>query len=91
MATVWIDPDACMGAGSCAEIAPSVFHERRDGVWAVKEDRRHFEQTVIFDGDTGPGHGPEGMAGRARIPDGLLDLVAEAAEECPGECIYVET
>jgi ferredoxin len=57
----------------------------------VKEDRRHFEQTVIFDGDTGPGHGPEGMAGRARIPDGLLDLVAEAAEECPGECIYVET
>ena len=30
------------------------------------------------------------MTGQARDPGGLLDLVVEAAEECPGECIYVE-
>jgi ferredoxin len=23
-------------------------------------------------------------------PDGQLDLVIEAAEECPGECIFVD-
>ena len=24
------------------------------------------------------------------IPDGQLDAVIESAEECPGECIYIE-
>jgi hypothetical protein len=26
----------------------------------------------------------------AAIPDGLLDAVIESAEECPGECIFIE-
>jgi ferredoxin len=26
----------------------------------------------------------------ARIPDGQLEAVIEAAEECPGECIFIE-
>jgi ferredoxin len=26
----------------------------------------------------------------AEIPEGQLDLVVESAEECPGECIFVE-
>jgi ferredoxin len=26
----------------------------------------------------------------ANIPDGQLDAVIEAAEECPGECIFIE-
>jgi ferredoxin len=26
----------------------------------------------------------------APIPDGLLDAVIESAEECPGECIFIE-
>lgn len=90
MATVWIDPDACMGAGTCAQIAPEVFHQRPDGLWAVKEESTHFEETVIFDGVSSPGHGPDGPEGRARIPDQLLDVVIEAAEECPGECVFVE-
>jgi ferredoxin len=90
MATVWIDADACMGAGTCSQIAPAVFHPRSDGTWAVKEEMPHFAETMVFDGAPGPGHGPDGFAGRARVPDGLLDLVVEAAEECPGECILVE-
>ncbi|HVL93186.1 MAG TPA: ferredoxin [Acidimicrobiales bacterium] len=28
--------------------------------------------------------------GVARIPDGKIDDVVEAAEECPGECIFIE-
>ena len=90
MATVWIDGDACMGAGTCSQIAPQVFAQRGDGLWAVKEDAAHFGETVIFDGGSAPGHGPEGVSGRARVPDSLLDLVIDAAEECPGECIFVE-
>lgn len=90
MATVWIDGDACMGAGTCAQIAPEVFHERRDGTWAVKEEQPYFPDTIVFDGETGPGHGPEGIDGRARVPEALLEDVVDAAEECPGECIFLE-
>jgi len=31
--------------------------------------------------------GPEGLA---NIPDGMDDAVIESAEECPGECIFIE-
>lgn len=90
MATVWIDADACTGAGTCGQIAPDVFHERDDGIWAVKEESTYFGETMIFDGARSPGHGPEGFDGRARIPLNLLQTVIEAAEECPGECVFVE-
>jgi ferredoxin len=90
MATVWIDGDACMGAGTCSQIAPEVFHPRDDGTWAVKEDQHHFGETVIFDGSSGRGHGPDGFEGRARIPEVLLESVVDAAAECPAECIFVE-
>lgn len=90
MATVWIDTDECMGAGTCAQIAPQIFIDRGDGVWAVKESASYFDREVVFDGLTGEGHGPDGYEGRARVPESLLDLVVEAAEECPGECIHVD-
>lgn len=90
MATVWIDGDECMGAGTCSQIAPEVFHPRSDGTWAVKEDASYFGESQIFDGSSAPGHGPAGVEGRARIPDALLASVIDAAEECPGECILVE-
>jgi ferredoxin len=32
---------------------------------------------------------PQGAEGQAEVPKGLEDLVVEAAEECPGECIFV--
>src|SRR5688572_3684552 len=87
---VWIDAAACMGAGTCAQIAPDVFEARYDGTWAVKEDAAHFGSTVIFDGLGSDGHGPEGFQGQARVPEHLVDLVIEAAEQCPAECIFVE-
>jgi len=90
MTTVWIDTHECMGAGTCAQIAPAVFHERPDGTWAVKEDGAYFGNTLVFDGEGAPGHGPDGYHGRARIPVALIDAVIEAAEECPAECIHME-
>ncbi|GIU89229.1 MAG: hypothetical protein KatS3mg010_0328 [Acidimicrobiia bacterium] len=33
---------------------------------------------------------PGGAEGLANIPEGQLDAVVEAAEECPGECIFIE-
>lgn len=90
MSHVWIDPFSCMGAGTCEQAVPEVFADRGDGLWAVKEDASFFGTTTVFDGSAGSGHGPDGAAGKARVPLELLDLVTEAAEECPGECIFIE-
>lgn len=83
---VWIDPHECMGAGTCAQIAPEVFHPRGDGTWVVKEDGAFFGTTTVFDGVNAP-DGPNGIA---RIPDPMLVAVLDAAEQCPGECIFME-
>ena len=33
---------------------------------------------------------PQGAEGMAEIPEGQLEAVIESAEECPGECIFIE-
>ena len=74
---VWIDQDLCTGDGLCKEIAPSVFTLLDDGLAYVKQGDK-----VLSD--------PGGADALADIPEGLLDSVVEAAEECPGECIFIE-
>ena len=32
----------------------------------------------------------EGSAGLANIPEDKIDDVIEAADDCPGECIFIE-
>ncbi len=83
---VWIDQDLCTGDGLCEEIAPDVFFGLDDGLFYVKESEDKFGEEKLFDGDANPA----GAEGTARIPDGLVDAVIEAAEECPGECIFIE-
>ncbi len=51
---VWIDPHECTGAGTCEEIAPEVFVDRGDGLWAVKEDVTFFGMETVVDGNDGP-------------------------------------
>lgn len=87
---VWIDQDLCTGDGICEEITPDVFTARDDGLWVVKEEAKHFDETIVFDGEDGDGHGPDGARGMARVPDDLREDVLESAEECPGECIFLE-
>jgi ferredoxin len=74
---VWIDQDLCTGDGLCEEIAPDVFTLLDDGLAYVKEGDKVFSN-------------PGGAEGLANIPDGQLDAVVESAEECPGECIFIE-
>ena len=74
---VWIDQDLCTGDGLCEEIAPAVFTLLDDGLAYVKDGDK-----VLSD--------PGGAEGIAPIPDGQLDAVIESAEECPGECIFIE-
>ncbi|MEJ5253825.1 MAG: ferredoxin [Acidimicrobiales bacterium] len=75
--SVWIDQDLCTGDGICAEIAPDMFVLLDDGLAYVKDAN-------------GPKSNPGGPQGIVAIPDNQLDGVIEAAEECPGECIFIE-
>ncbi len=87
---VWIDADLCTGDGICAEIAPAVFFMEDDGLAYVKEPKEHFPELSAdkkFNDHLGQGGTANGVA---RIPDPLLEDVVEAAEECPGECIFIE-
>lgn len=83
---VWIDQDLCTGDGLCAEIAPDVFFGQDDGLFYVMEAAANFGVEVRYDGINHPA-GAEGMA---RVHDGGDERVIEAAEECPGECIFIE-
>ena len=84
---VWIDQDLCTGDGLCAEICPSIFEMHDDGLAYVKEEA----WTNRF-GPDGTGNEPKlKMAeGTAAVPGHLFDSVVESAEECPGECIFIE-
>lgn len=73
---VWIDQDLCTGDGICVEIAPDVFTLLDDGLAYVKEG-----STI---------HNPGGPSGLATVGSGKEDGVIESAEECPGECIFIE-
>ena len=74
---VWIDQDLCTGDGLCEEIAPDVFVMEDDGLAYVAEGGHIFKD-------------PGGPAGLANVPEELVGDVIEAAEECPGECIFLE-
>jgi ferredoxin len=75
---VWIDQDLCTGDGLCEEIAPAVFTLLDDGLAYVKE-----ADEVKSD--------PSGAAGMAQVPLEMENAVTEASEECPGECIFIES
>jgi ferredoxin len=74
---VWIDQDLCTGDGLCTDHAPAVFTLLEDGIAYVQEAGR-----VLND--------PGGAASLARVPRALEDDVVAAADDCPGECIFVE-
>ena len=82
---VWIDQDLCTGDGICAEIAPQIFEMDDDGLAYVKE--KAWPNRFGPSGGTEPAlKGTDG----ADMPDDLADAVIDAAEECPGECIFFD-
>ena len=78
---VWIDQDLCTGDGLCEEIAPDVFVLLDDGLAYVREGDKIY---AAAEGNE------EGAAGLAVVPAGQEDITIESAEECPGECIFIE-
>ena len=71
---VWIDQDCCTGAGLCVDRCPDLFVVLEDGIGYVR------------DGDavlTGPDQ-------VGAVPPRHERDAIDAAEHCPGECIYVE-
>ncbi len=78
---VWIDQDLCTGDGLCEEIAPDVFTLLDDGLAYVKDGDKIY---AAAEGN------PEGADGMAPIPADQLEATIESAEECPGECIFIE-
>jgi ferredoxin len=79
MAKVWIDQDLCTGDGLCEEICPSIFYGHDDGLFYVKE----------ADSET-PKEPTHKMTDAVDIPNHLLEATIEAAEDCPGECIFID-
>ncbi len=82
---VWIDQDLCTGDGLCTEIESSVFELADDGLAYVKDIG---EKTLQLDMDSKPKY--QGSSGIVEFPDDKQLAVQEAAEDCPGECIFIE-
>jgi ferredoxin len=74
---VWIDQDLCTGDGLCTDHAPAVFTLLEDGIAYVRENGRTLND-------------PGGSGSLARVPPALLGDVVHAADDCPGECIFLE-
>jgi ferredoxin len=74
---VWIDQDLCTGDGLCTDHAPDVFTLLEDGIAYVKEAGR-----VLND--------PGGSASLSSVPEHREHAVVQAADDCPGECIFIE-
>ena len=83
---VWIDQELCTGDGQCADICSEVFFLHDDG--------NAYLSYVKESGTSGLG--PDGVpalrraAGVAAVPPPLEESVLEAADFCPGACIFVE-
>lgn len=85
MMRVWIDQDLCTGDGLCAEICPDIFEMHEDGLAYVKEA---FWPNIYNGEGTDPVY--KMATGQADVPDNLIEATIESAEDCPGECIFIE-
>ena len=85
---VWIDPDLCTGDGLCAEIDDDLFEIGDDGIACVKQNGDRLDHVV---GEPMPiVEVPANKPTNGSRDRDHVVLVGEAAEECPGECIFVE-
>ncbi len=72
---LWIDQDCCTGAGLCVDRCPDLFIVLEDGIGYVRDG-----DVVLTD----PGHGS------IVVPPRHERDAIDAAEHCPGECIYLD-
>ena len=74
---VWIDQDLCTGDGLCVDLCADVFVQLEDGI-----------AYVAARGE--PLNDPGGGGSLADVPMRDFAAVVQAADVCPGECIFVE-
>ena len=74
---VWIDQDLCTGDGLCVDHCPDAFVQLEDGIAYVAE-----RGVALND------PGSSGSLAIVELRDQLA--VVQAAEVCPGECIFIE-
>lgn len=70
----------CTSCGLCEEITNRHFFIAEDGIAYVKEAVPGTPNVIRF----------KGHEGKVAVASELELKVIEAAEECPGDCIYVE-
>lgn len=75
---VWIDQDLCTGDGLCEQICPDVFQLQSDGL------------SYVYDADGIRDGGAADPNRFVTVAAHLVDDVLDAADECPGECIFIE-
>lgn len=73
---VWIDQNECQNSGLCEVTVPDVFGIGDDDLAYVRQDGRLLDS-------------PGGSEATASVPLALEDAVADAARECPGQCIHL--
>jgi ferredoxin len=78
MLKVWIDQDLCTGDGLCTDHCPELFVLLEDGI------------SYVVGPDGEPCNDPGGSESMAPVPERLVHQVVVAAEDCPGECIFIE-
>jgi ferredoxin len=83
---VWIDQRLCTGDGQCAEICPRVFFLHDDGDAYLSYVKQPGTSGISADGAPAL----QMASGKADVPRGFEDAVIEAADFCPGACIFVE-
>ena len=74
---VWIDQDLCTGDGLCVDHCHDVFVQLEDCIAYVSEGGY-----VLND--------PGGSRSLAWVAPRHVRAVVQAAEVCPGECIFIE-
>jgi len=74
---VWIDQDLCTGDGLCVDHCPDVFTQLEDGIAYVRQGG-----VTLND--------PGSSGSLARVPMRHVESTIHAAEDCPGECIFIE-
>lgn len=74
---MWIDQDLCTGDGLCVDSCPDAFVQLEDGIAYVAERGR-------------PLNDPGSSGSLAFVEPRNSLAVVQAAEVCPGECIFIE-
>lgn len=74
---VWIDQDLCTGDGLCVDHCPEIFVLLEDGISYVRDGMEI-------------GNDPGGADCLVDVAPDFHEAVVASAEECPGECIFIE-